>query len=91
MRRLPCRRLRRIAGRATAGEGCRARGTREVAEGLFKARRALRVKAMRCGFGRGGYWTWKLPGYMTDKDVHFHPGEWRSFIAGHREWLTPVG
>jgi hypothetical protein len=53
---------------------------------LFKARQQMRVKAMRCGFGPGGYWTWKLPGYMTDKDVHFHPGEWRGFIAGHREW-----
>ena len=51
---------------------------------LFKARRALRVKASRHGFGQGGYWIWKLPGHMTDKDVHFHPGEWRSFIAGHR-------
>jgi hypothetical protein len=51
---------------------------------LFKARRALRVKASRHGFGPGGCWIWALPGHMTDKDVHFHPGEWRSFIAGHR-------
>jgi hypothetical protein len=51
---------------------------------LFKARQGMRVKAIRCGFGAGGYWIWKLPGYMTDKDVHFHPGEWRGFIAGHR-------
>jgi hypothetical protein len=56
---------------------------------LFKARQQMRVKAIRCGFGPGGYWTWKLPGHMTDKDVHFHPGEWRSFIAGHViEFLT---
>jgi hypothetical protein len=51
---------------------------------LFKARQALRVKATRCGFGPGGHWIWKLPGHMTDKNVHFRPGEWRSFIAGHR-------
>jgi hypothetical protein len=51
---------------------------------LFKARRRLRAKAIRRGFGPGGYWSWKLPGHMTDKDVHFHPGEWRGFIAGHR-------
>jgi hypothetical protein len=51
---------------------------------LFKARRALRVKASRHGFGPGGCWIWALPGQMTDKEVHFHPGEWRSFIAGHR-------
>ena len=53
---------------------------------LLKARRRLRVKAVRCGFGPGGCWVWKLPDHMTDKDVHFHPGEWRGFIAGHREW-----
>ena len=53
---------------------------------LFKARQEMRVKAIRCGFGPGGYWIWKLPDHMTDKEVHFHPGEWRSFIAGHREW-----
>jgi hypothetical protein len=53
---------------------------------LFKARRALRVKAIRRGFGPGGRWIWALPGHMTDKEVHFHPGEWRGFIAGHREW-----
>jgi hypothetical protein len=51
---------------------------------LFKARWEMRVKATRHGFGPGGCWMWKLPGRMTDKDVHFHPGEWRSFIAGHR-------
>jgi hypothetical protein len=51
---------------------------------LFKARWEMRVKATRHGFGPGGCWMWKLPGHMTDKDVHFHPGEWRSFIAGHR-------
>jgi hypothetical protein len=53
---------------------------------LFKARQEMRVKTLRHGFGPGGYWIWNLPGYMTDKDVHFHPGEWRGFIAGHREW-----
>ena len=58
---------------------------------LFKARQEMRVKAMRRGFGPGGYWTWTLPGYMTDKDVHFHPGEWRGLVAGRREWLTPAG
>jgi hypothetical protein len=58
---------------------------------LFKARQALRVKAMRRGFGPGGYWIWKLPGHMTDKDVHFHPGEWRGLVAGRRKWLTPAG
>jgi hypothetical protein len=51
---------------------------------LFKARQEMRVKAMRRGFGPGGYWIWKLPGDMTDKEVHFHPGEWRGCIAGHR-------
>src|SRR5271163_1234528 len=51
---------------------------------LFKARQTMRVKAIRCGFGPGGYWSWKLPGHLTDKNVYFHPGEWRSFIAGHR-------
>jgi hypothetical protein len=51
---------------------------------LFKARQRLRVKAVRCGFGPSGCWVWRLPDHMTDKDVHFHPGEWRSFIAGHR-------
>jgi hypothetical protein len=51
---------------------------------LFKARWEMRVKATRHDFGPGGCWMWKLPGHMTDKDVHFHPGEWRSFIAGHR-------
>jgi hypothetical protein len=58
---------------------------------LFKARQALRVKATRRGFGPGGCWIWKLPGYMTDKEVHFHPGEWRRLVAGRREWLTPAG
>jgi hypothetical protein len=58
---------------------------------LFKARRALRVKALRHGFGPGGCWIWALPGYMTDKDVHFRPGEWRGLVAGRREWLTPAG
>jgi hypothetical protein len=52
---------------------------------LFKTRQALRVKAMRRGFGPGGCWIWALPGHLTDKEVHFHPGEWRSFVAGHRE------
>jgi hypothetical protein len=51
---------------------------------LFKARQQMRVKALRHGFGPGGCWIWALPDYMTDKDVRFHPGEWRSFIAGHR-------
>jgi hypothetical protein len=58
---------------------------------LFKARQALRVKAMRRGFGAGGCWIWKLPGHMTDKEVHFHPGEWRRFIAGHRERPSAAG
>ena len=35
---------------------------------LFKARQGMRVKAIRCGFGPGGYWSWKLPDHMTDKD-----------------------
>ena len=52
---------------------------------LFMARQALRVKAVRRGFGPGGHWFWKLPGHMTDKDVHFHPGEWRGWIAGRQE------
>jgi hypothetical protein len=51
---------------------------------LFKARQQMRVKAMRCGFGPGGYWTWKLPGYMTDNVTYFDCGEWRNFIAGRR-------
>jgi hypothetical protein len=51
---------------------------------LFKARWALKVKAVRRGFGPGGRWIWKLPGHMTDKNVYFHPGEWRNFIAGHQ-------
>ena len=51
---------------------------------LFKARQEMRVKATRHGFGPGGRWIWELPGHMTDKDVHFHPGEWRGFITGHR-------
>jgi hypothetical protein len=50
---------------------------------LFKARWEMRVKATRHGFGPGGCWMWKLPGHMTDKDVHFHPGEWRGFVVGH--------
>jgi hypothetical protein len=58
---------------------------------LFKARQEMRVKAVRRGFGPGGCWIWALPGYMTDKDVHFHPGEWRGLVAGRREWLTPAG
>jgi hypothetical protein len=58
---------------------------------LFKARQGMRVKAIRCGFGPGGYWSWKLPDHMTDKDVHFHPGEWRSFIAGHRDRPSAAG
>ena len=52
---------------------------------LFKGRRVLRVKALRCGFGPGGHWTWALPEEATDKAIYFHPGEWRSFIARHRE------
>jgi hypothetical protein len=51
---------------------------------LFKARRRLRVKAVRCGFGPGGYWSWKLPEDATDRAIYFHPGEWRDWIAGHR-------
>jgi hypothetical protein len=58
---------------------------------LFKARQGMRVNAIRRGFGPGGYWIWKLPDHMTDKDVHFHPGEWRGFVAGRRKWLTPAG
>jgi hypothetical protein len=58
---------------------------------LFKARQEMRVKAVRRGFGPGRCWIWALPGYMTDKDVHFHPGEWRGLVAGRREWLTPAG
>jgi hypothetical protein len=46
---------------------------------LFMARQALRVKAVRRGFGPGGHWFWKLPGHMTDKD------EWRGWIAGRQE------
>ena len=52
---------------------------------LFKARQRLHVKAIRRGFGAGGYWIWKLPEEATDKAIYFHPGEWRGFIAGHRE------
>jgi hypothetical protein len=51
---------------------------------LFKARRALRVKAMRCGFGPGGRWIWALPKDATDKAIYFRPDEWRDWIAGHR-------
>jgi hypothetical protein len=51
---------------------------------LFRARWALKVRAVRRGFGPGGRWIWKLPGHMTDKNVYFHPGEWRNFIADHR-------
>ena len=51
---------------------------------LFKVRRAMRVKAVRRGFGPGGCWVWKLPDHMTDKEVRFHAGEWRNWIAGHR-------
>ena len=58
---------------------------------LFKARQEMRVKAVRRGFGPGGCWIWKLPGHMTDKEVRFHPGEWRGWVAGRREWLTPAG
>jgi hypothetical protein len=50
----------------------------------------MRVKAVRRGFGPGGCWTWALPKDATDKAIYFHPGEWRSFIAGHQEWLTPA-
>jgi hypothetical protein len=57
---------------------------------LFKARRALKVKAVRRGFGPGGCWIWKLPGHMTDKNVYFHPGEWRNFIAGHRHKIPAL-
>jgi hypothetical protein len=59
---------------------------------LFKARQRLHVKAMRRRFGPGGHWFWKLPGHMTDKDdVHFHPGEWRGFIAGHQDRPSTAG
>jgi hypothetical protein len=58
---------------------------------LFKARQTMRVKASRHGFGPGGYWSWKLPAHLTDKNVYFHPGEWRGLVAGRREWLTPAG
>jgi hypothetical protein len=51
---------------------------------LFKARRRLRVKAMRRGFGPGGHWFWKLPEDATDRAIYFRPDEWRNWIAGHR-------
>ena len=51
---------------------------------LFKARWALKVKAVRRGFGPGGCWIWKLPGHMTDNVTYFDCGEWRNFIAGHQ-------
>jgi hypothetical protein len=51
---------------------------------LFKARRAMRVKAIRHGFGPGGHWMLALPGHMTDKVIYFDPDEWRNWIAGHR-------
>jgi hypothetical protein len=65
-----------------------------VAEGPVQGpRQALRVKATRCGFGPGGHWIWKLPEEATDKAIYFHPGEWRSFIVGHRHKFPalPVG
>ena len=34
---------------------------------VFRARQQMRVKAMRRGFGPGGYWSWKLPEDATDK------------------------
>jgi hypothetical protein len=52
---------------------------------LFKARRRLRVKAMRRGFGPGGHWFWKLPEDATDRAIYFRPDEWRNWIAGHRD------
>jgi hypothetical protein len=58
---------------------------------LFKARRALRVKAMRRGFGPGGHWIWKLPEDATDRAIYFRPDEWRGFIAGHRGWPSAAG
>jgi hypothetical protein len=51
---------------------------------LFKARRALGVKALRHGFGPGGHWFWKLPEDATDRAIYFRPDEWRNWIAGHR-------
>jgi hypothetical protein len=57
---------------------------------LFKARWALKVKAVRRGFGPGGRWVWKLPGYMTNKNIYFHPGEWRDFIADHRHKIPTL-
>ena len=48
---------------------------------LFKARRALRVNAMRRGFGPGGHWIWKLPEDATDRAIYFRPDELRGFIA----------
>ena len=44
-------------------------------------------------FGPGGHWIWKLPEEATDKAIYFHPGEWRSFIVGHRHKFPalPVG
>jgi hypothetical protein len=53
---------------------------------LFKARRALHVKALRRGFGPGGCWIWKLSEEAAAKASYFRPDEWRSFIAGHRGW-----
>jgi hypothetical protein len=57
---------------------------------LFKARQRLRVKAVRRGFGPGGHWIWKLPGHMTNKNIYFHPGEWRDFIADHRHKIPAL-
>jgi hypothetical protein len=51
---------------------------------LFKARQEMRVKAIRRGFGPGGYWSWKLPEDATDRAIYFHPGEWRNWVAGRR-------
>jgi hypothetical protein len=51
---------------------------------LFKARQEMRVKAIRCGFGRGGRWLWALPEGATDRAIYFRPDEWRNWIAGHR-------
>jgi hypothetical protein len=57
---------------------------------LFKARWEMRVKATRHGFGPGGCWIWELPRHMTDKNVYFHPGEWRSFIVDHHHKIPAL-